>query len=345
MTRSVRYCCVVVTLMIAFGLSAIPVAQAQTLTVLHSFTGGGDGGKPGAGMNMDRHGVFYGTTQYGGDLNCDNGGPAGCGVLFKFKNAGSGWILTPLHNFHDGADPTYPGEPTIGPNGTLYGMTFLGGADSNGLIYNATPLPSATVTGITFWNYNPIYQFTGGNDGGNPTRLAPLLFDAAGNIYGAATYGGPMNSGVVYELTPSGGDWTETTLYSFTGGSDGSHLRGITFDGEGNIYGAAAFSGDQNCGTIYKLTPSQSGWTKTTVHSFQSNIDGCWPGPLTMDTAGNSSALPKMTAPTMTAAPFGRCRLRMAVGPSVCSTPFLPLPWATLVLTHRPWMLPVISMA
>jgi uncharacterized repeat protein (TIGR03803 family) len=158
-------------------------------------------------------------------------------------------------------------------------------------------LPSAPVTGITFWNYNPVYQFTGGNDGGTPTRLAPLLFDAAGNIYGAATYGGPMNSGVVYELTPSGGDWTETTLYSFTGGSDGSHLRGITFDGEGNIYGVAAHGGNQNCGTIYKLAPSQSGWAETTLHTFQPNVDGCWPGPLILDKAGNLYGLTEQDGP------------------------------------------------
>ena len=294
MTKSIRYGWVALALMIVFLTLA---AHAQTFTVLHSFTGGSDGGHPGAGMNVDQHGAFYGTTQYGGDLNCDNGGVAGCGVLFKFRNSGSGWILTPLHSFHDGPDPTYPGEPTIGPNGTLYGMTFLGGTDSNGLIYNAGPLPSAPVTGIAFWSYNPIYQFTGGDDGGSPTRLAPLLFDAAGNIYGAATYGGSTNSGVVYELTPSRSGWTETTLYSFTGGSDGSHLRGIIFDGEGNIYGIAAYGGNQNCGTVYKLTHSQSGWTESTVHSFQSNVDGCWPGPLILDKAGNLYGLTEQNGP------------------------------------------------
>jgi hypothetical protein len=57
---------------------AVP-AQAQTLTVLHNFALDEDGASPGKGIAVDGHGRFYGTTQYGGDLNCDGGGPAGCG--------------------------------------------------------------------------------------------------------------------------------------------------------------------------------------------------------------------------------------------------------------------------
>jgi hypothetical protein len=41
-------------------------AQARTYTVLHSFTGHGDGANPAAGLTMDRAGNFYGTSSYGG---------------------------------------------------------------------------------------------------------------------------------------------------------------------------------------------------------------------------------------------------------------------------------------
>jgi uncharacterized repeat protein (TIGR03803 family) len=51
-------------------------------TVLHSFTGGTDGSTPAAGLVMDTSNNLYGTTETGGDLNCQ---PSfgGCGVVFR----------------------------------------------------------------------------------------------------------------------------------------------------------------------------------------------------------------------------------------------------------------------
>ncbi len=54
-------------------------------TVLHSFTGGADGGNPTTGLVIDRGGNLYGTTVAGGDLNCAAGVGQGCGVLFRLK--------------------------------------------------------------------------------------------------------------------------------------------------------------------------------------------------------------------------------------------------------------------
>ncbi len=65
--------CSVVLALTALSVAAIPAAPAQTLTILHNFTGGTDGGQPQTGMTQDQHGNFYGTTQYGGIQNCDNG--------------------------------------------------------------------------------------------------------------------------------------------------------------------------------------------------------------------------------------------------------------------------------
>ena len=55
---------------------ANPLAQAQTLTVLHSFTGGADGASPHAGLIRDAAGNLFGTTNVGGDSNY--------GTVFKF---------------------------------------------------------------------------------------------------------------------------------------------------------------------------------------------------------------------------------------------------------------------
>ncbi len=58
-----------ITLFFCFTLSLgvlSNTAQAQTLTVLHNFSGGGDGAYPVSGLTMDRAGNLYGTTANGG---------------------------------------------------------------------------------------------------------------------------------------------------------------------------------------------------------------------------------------------------------------------------------------
>jgi uncharacterized repeat protein (TIGR03803 family) len=285
-----------VVLVLALAAFFEPVLHGQTFTVLYDFTGGIDGARPGAGMSMDNQGTFYGSTQYGGNLNCDAGGLPGCGVVFQFKKFNSTWKLSTLHTFYDGSFPTYPGVPSLSPDGSLYTVTFLGGKVRDGTIFDIPGPVSPTP-------YRVIYQFAG-PDGDGPTRLAPLLFDSAGNIYGATSEGGITGSGVVYELKRLGASWTESVLYGFTGGSDGSHLRGVTFDDQGNLYGVAAHGGGNQdcdfglgCGTIYKLTHSQSGWTEMTLHTFQQGVDGGWPGPLIRDKAGNLYGMTEQDGP------------------------------------------------
>ncbi len=282
---------------------APPAAQAQTFTILHNFTNGDDGSQPQSGLVMDGAGNLYGATPYGGDtedcsgLEAGGGGvPPGCGVVYKVKKAGSGWIVQSLFLFGSSKQTItpYAGIPAIGPGGVLYGMTYLGGFGTFGNIYSLAPAPNAPVSVVAPWNYKLVFQFTSGTDSNNPSRLAPLLFDAQGDIYGAAAWGGTDNYGTVYELIRSGNLWKENILYSFTNGTDGSHPSGIIFGNDGDIYGTALRGGgnqdcefNYGCGTVFKLTPSGSGWIETTIHIFQQGTDGGWPGPPIMDKAGN----------------------------------------------------------
>ena len=95
-----------------------------------------------------------------------------------------------------------------------------------------------------------------------------LIFDQAGNIYGyrsAAAAGG----WVVFKLTRSGSGWTQERLWHFTGGNDGSYpASGVIFDNAGNLYGTTSDGGSGSGGTVYELSPTQSGWTETTLHAF-----------------------------------------------------------------------------
>ncbi len=277
---------------IAFVATAIAAAAAQTFTVIHNFNGT-DGSQPFAGVTRDTAGNLYGTTQYGGILSCDSGGVPGCGVAYKLRPFNSGWLFSVLYQFQGNEGnflPTDPGNITLAPNGVPFGPQVMGGSGFDGLIYNLQPPVTAPANANAPWSYTVDHVFGMGNDGGGPSQVT---FDPAGNIFGTAIGGGIGNSGVVYELTPSNGGWTETILYSFLGGSDGNEPDAVSLDESGNIFGLTRAGGDSacgdnnGCGTIYELTRSGSGWTKTILHVFEEATDGSTPGPLLRDSAGN----------------------------------------------------------
>src|SRR5271166_4286410 len=248
--------------------------MAQTLTVLHAFDIS-DGEGPYAGITRDAHGNLYGVTAYGGDLSCDLGGNPGCGVAFKLKKLNSNWIFSLLYTFpgedHDFL-PTYPSQLAIGPNGTVYGAQLEGGGLRQGVVYNLVPSPTIPQSINSPWSYNVLHLFGVGTDGSYPHKIN---FDEAGNIFGATGLGGAFNQGAVYELSPSNGRWKENILYSFAGGADGKLPKDVVFDEAGNLFGVTEQGGNSGCspfngcGTVFELTPSGSGWSKTILHSFQ----------------------------------------------------------------------------
>jgi len=124
-------------------------------------------------------------------------------------------------------------------------------------------------TGVFASTEKVLYSFRGGDDGDQP--YAGVIFDKAGNLYGTTQFGGAHGAGVVFKLAHSLTVWKESVLYTFTGGADGSlPLGGVTFDDAGNLYGTTAHGGDPNCqcGVVYKLAPSGTGWTFSILHSF-----------------------------------------------------------------------------
>jgi uncharacterized repeat protein (TIGR03803 family) len=101
--------------------------------------------------------------------------------------------------------------------------------------------------------------------------MGNLVADSAGNLYGTTQEGGAFtNWGMVYELVrpvPPKTAWTETVLYSFTGGTDGSTpIAGLVFDKAGNLYGTTSKGGASGDGVVFELlAPSTIGgkWSET----------------------------------------------------------------------------------
>jgi uncharacterized repeat protein (TIGR03803 family) len=258
-------------------------AQAQTYNILHSFSGGGDGGTPSAGLMMDKAGNLYGTAQFGG---------AGNGTVFKLSHPGSGWILSTLYAFQGGNDGLGPEARVIfGPDGGLYGTTTSGGFQGYGTVFELRPPVTACKSVICPWTETVLYRFQGGSDGIDPA-YGDLTFDPTGNLYGTTSGGGLQlcggnTCGVVFKLTRSSGGWTESVLYSFTGSNDGgTPYSGVIFDSTGNLYGTAYYGGANTLGTVYELSPSGSAWTEKTLTDF-SGGGGSPLGGLTFDPQGN----------------------------------------------------------
>lgn len=293
MTRSTRF---LSSMSAAFAMSlfcvlvaiANPSAHAQTLTVLHAFNAGLDGGAPAAGLTMDRTGNLYGTTS--GDFGVQTSS------VFELKNPGTGWLLDPLFTFYPGNQSQGYGSYSkviFGPDGALYGSTRTGGAnncDNNGCgtIFKLRPRPTFCSSILCEWNITVLFNFS--TTSGFPDQI---VFGADGNIYGTTLIGGNMGGncpaagcGTVFQLTNSGGTWSENILYEFNG-TDGNYPQGgVILDSAGNLYGTTYSGGSSNQGVLYKLSPAQGSWTETILHNFSG--DGTNPvGPLTMDASGN----------------------------------------------------------
>jgi uncharacterized repeat protein (TIGR03803 family) len=121
---------------------------------------------------------------------------------------------------------------------------------------------------------------------------AGVIFDKAGNLYGATAQGGAYRQGAVFEMTQrAGGGWTETIVHSFSHpGTDGWFpFAGLTLDAAGNLYGTTIYGGAHASGTVFELSPASAGeWTETILHSFNANTDGNNPqGSLVFDAQGN----------------------------------------------------------
>jgi uncharacterized repeat protein (TIGR03803 family) len=265
---------------------------AWTESVLHSFTGGVDGGEPGSGVIMDNLGRLYGTTQFGGKERV--------GVVFRLtppSKLGGAWTETVLYNFTGGSDGSAPTGLIFDNAGALYATTTGGGDflcinDSGcGTVFKLSP-PSS---GSGAWTETVLYAFKGTTDGALPA--AGLIFDSAGALYGTTEDGGDLSCfdghgcGTVFKLTPpstQGGTWTESVLYAFTGGSDGFYPEAsLIFDSTGALYGTTTYGGgascntrDDGCGIAFKLTPPSAGggsWTETILHTFTGINDGSYP--------------------------------------------------------------------
>jgi uncharacterized repeat protein (TIGR03803 family) len=207
--------------------AAYRVSTNGATTLLHSFTEGGDGGQPVAGLLLGADGNFYGATYAGGAY--------GYGTVYRISTNGALTTLVSLA-FTNGAYPCSGlAQDAVG---NFYGATSQGGAGSNGTVFMMTPAGSLT----------SLYSFTGGADGAQP--LGGLVCAADGNFYGTTASGGVYGDGTLFTLAPGG---APVTLAQFDGFNGANPQAPLAERADGILQGTTPNGGANNQGVIFSL--------------------------------------------------------------------------------------------
>jgi uncharacterized repeat protein (TIGR03803 family) len=230
-----------------------------TDSVLWSFGNGTDGYSPFGNLYQASNGLFYGMTYEGGTNNL--------GTIFSFNpTTGSESVLWNFGSGNDGASPI--GDLIYDPVSHLfYGMTFAGGSATFGAIFSFNP---STLRDSVLWN------FGNGTDGSEPN--ANLLLDTAARLlYGTTTAGGAngTSSGTIFSFNLITG--TDSVLWSFGSGSDGSDPMGdlLYYAANGLFYGMTSAGGTDFSGVIFSYSPATG--TDSVLWNFGNGADAAYP--------------------------------------------------------------------
>ena len=130
-----------------------------------------------------------------------------------------------------------------GRDGDFYGITF------GGMIFRATA--AGVVTSLRNLS-----------QGEGASAECRLVEDAAGTIYGTATFGGSNGKGTIFKRTVAG---AFAKLHDFTGPDGDTARGGLAFGTDGNLYGVTEKGGVNNNGAVFKITPEGA---FAILHSF-----------------------------------------------------------------------------
>lgn len=259
----------IATLILGLASSASP-AHAATFCTIYNFK------HPCCGYPHGRlelsGGNLFGTGT-GDGLSGDYG------QVFELKNSGGTWTETSPKIF-DGTDGSQPyGGLISDASGDLYGTNSAGDAYGNGNVFYMFKSGST-------WSYNRAWVF-GQISGDGAQPACDLIMDSSGNLYGTTFSGGAYGHGTAFELSQSGGTWSETILHSFENGDGENPYAGLVMDSAGNLYGTTEY-GARGFGTAFELTQSGGKWSEKTLHVFGIGVhDGRNPtGALIVHSAG-----------------------------------------------------------
>lgn len=218
---------------LSFAICGIVNAQYSKLFDFNNSSGFTPHGK------LASDGTFlYGITY--------QGGTGGYGTVFKIKPDGTAFDT--LVNFR-GNNGAFPYGSLFYDGTFLYGMTDQGGINGWGTIFKIRP----DGTG-----YTKLLDFSSSTTGGRPT--GDLISDGT-YLYGTTCQAGAYGGGNIFRIKPDGSGFF--ILHSFGDiAYDGSGpTTALLFDGTW-LYGMTNQGGSLGSGTIYKVKPDGTGYSK-----------------------------------------------------------------------------------
>ena len=273
--------------------ATVTVVAGPSIGTIHSFNHATEGAIPWSAPIFGSDGNLYGVTQSGGSLSCAYlASYSGCGTVYESDKSGN--VVT-LYSF-SGTDGAYPvASLAQGSNGSLYGVTSFGGANTTQCVVNGTSNFSGcgALFSVTLPStFSLLYSFGPFNSSLAVSPQAPLIQASSGIWYGSTIVGGNSSCsgrigissntgcGALFTYSSSGGT---RALYTFSG-SNGAYPDGALLQQkDGNFYGTTSGGGlltcssydSLGCGTVFQITAA--GAIKT-LHSFNTT-DGAYPLP------------------------------------------------------------------
>ncbi len=155
---------------------------------------------------------------------------------------------TKLLDFTGTANGDEPWGSLISDGVFLYGMTSKGGSNDQGTIFKIKPDGT---------QYTKLLDFSSASTGGFP--FGSLVSDGT-FLYGMTEGGGTNNLGVIFKIKSDGTGFVK--LLDFAGTANGSEPYGSLFFDGTFLYGMTTSGGTNNVGTIFKIMPDGTGYTK-----------------------------------------------------------------------------------
>jgi uncharacterized repeat protein (TIGR03803 family) len=201
--------------------------------------GGTNGLLPYGSLIEATDGMIYGMSYLGGTNFTGN--------LFQYNIATS--TCTNKFSF-TGTEGTRPmGSLMQSLDGKLYGMTYDGGANNQGVLFQYDPATSA---------YSKKLDFAGAANGSKPK--GSLMQASDGKLYGMTNQGGLFDAGILFQYNPSISSFAKKTEF---GGIDPTGFSASLMQAsDGMLYGTSELGGVHNAGVLFQYNPVTFTYTK-----------------------------------------------------------------------------------